>query len=500
MSLRRFSASTLLGLLVVVPTAVFLTAQSLDPGLDLNPIVLAWIALIAAIELLPVPTWHGVQVSVAYPLLIAIALAFPPEVAAIIAFTSSFDPRELKREITVLRALFNRSQVTLAVFAASSVFHSLSSLTDPFGTVIPAALLSTVVDYVISLGLVAAAVSITYRAAPLTVVKQLLGRGQEFLVSYVGLGLVGTVLAKVYVEVGFWTVIFVIAPQVLTRSLFFRTRDLEGALAELQEREQVLKALSNAMAEERQDERLQIAGYLHDDLAQILFRLSIQLDVMRRYLERGSIDDAFEQLEKIRRSKQDTSDKIRALIRDLHRSPLGPKGLAEALESFTEEMGRDSDVRFNTEVEEVPLPAPIALLIYHIAREGVMNSLKHSGSTEVWISVTERDDAIELVLRDNGVGFDTTAPGPEGHFGTAMMRERAMVGGGTFELTSAPGQGTTITARFPTALLQQPSSAENGPSTGARPDPSSDGTARASRGTSSATEPEDAGSPESVRA
>ena len=99
------------------------------------------------------------------------------------------------------------------------------------------------------------------------------------------------------------------------------------------------------LLEERADERLQIAGYLHDDLAQVLFRLSIQVDVARKLLEKGQTEDVGTQLDKIRQSKQETSDRIRALIRDLHRSPLGAKGLAEALESFTDEVGRDSSIR-----------------------------------------------------------------------------------------------------------------------------------------------------------
>ena len=161
------------------------------------------------------------------------------------------------------------------------------------------------------------------------------------------------------------------------------------------------------------------------------------------------------QLDKIRQSKQETSDRIRALIRDLHRSPLGAKGLAEALESFTDEVGRDSSIRFHRDVEDIELPAPIALLVYHIAREGVMNALKHAQPRDMWIAVREEDDDIVLSLKDNGVGFDTSAPGPEGHFGMAMMRERAQVGGGRFEVESAPGEGATITVRFPTSLLQQ---------------------------------------------
>jgi signal transduction histidine kinase len=262
-------------------------------------------------------------------------------------------------------------------------------------------------------------------------------------------------LAVLYKAVRVFALPAFLGPMLFARQMFFRSQALEEAHKELQEREQVLRALSNAMAEERADERLQIAGYLHDDLAQVLFRLSIQVDVARKLLEKGQAKDVEAQLDKIRESKQETSDRIRALIRDLHRSPLGAKGLTEALESFTEEVGRDSSIRFHRDVEDIDLPAPIALLVYHIAREGVMNALKHAQPRDVWIAVREEGSDIVLSLRDNGVGFDTSAPGPEGHFGMAMMRERAQVGGGRFEVESAPGEGATITVRFPTALLQQ---------------------------------------------
>jgi signal transduction histidine kinase len=209
------------------------------------------------------------------------------------------------------------------------------------------------------------------------------------------------------------------------------------------------------MAEERQDERLQIAGFLHDDLAQLLFRLSIQVDVARRHLTAGKVDEAERLLDEIKETKNRTSDRIRALIRDLHRSPLGRAGVAEAIHSFIAETGRDAEVQFHTDIDEVELPAPIALLLYHIAREGVMNSLKHANAGNMWLIVKQKGGEVELDLRDDGVGFDDQAPPPEGHYGLTMMRERATVGGGTFGMTSSPGKGTTITVRFPTSWLQE---------------------------------------------
>jgi signal transduction histidine kinase len=356
-----------------------------------------------------------------------------------------------------------------------------------------ASLAASAVDYAINISLVAGLVSLIYRLSPASVVRQL-SKGQEFLVSYMGLGVLGAAMAKLFDgDLGFVSVFVILAPLLFARQMFLRTHALEEAHKELQEREEILRELSNTMAEERADERLQIAGYLHDDLAQVLFRLSLQVDIARKMLDKGDLRELEDQLEKIRESKQDTSDRIRALIRDLHRSPLGAKGLAEALESFTDEVGRDSSVVFHRDVEDIDLPAPIALLIFHVAREGVMNALKHAHAADMWIAVAEQDDDIVLELKDNGVGFDTAAPGPEGHYGMAMMRERAKVGGGSFDVVSTPGQGTAITVRFPTALLQREQTSDTGSA-------SANGSGHVSPGTSETTGRTGEGSRDSVPA
>ena len=454
----------------------------------INPKWFLWAPLVAAVELLPVPTWRGLTLSVGFPLLMMIAILYPPEVAGVVAFIGASDPREIKREVTLATALFNRSQVALAVMAAGYVFHLFQEpLVDLTLTatwvLILAACLAAVADYVVNAGLVATFMSIKLRVPFPRIVRQLtIGSGREFAVSYLGLGILGLTLAVFYQKVGLWMLPAVLAPLMFARQMFFRTRALEEAHVELQEREEILRELSNTMAEERADERLQIAGYLHDDLAQVLFRLSLQVDIARKLLDKQDLAELHAQLEKIRDSKQETSDRIRALIRDLHRSPLGATGLAESIESFTDEVGRDSGIRFHHDVQDIQLPAPIALLIFHIAREGVMNALKHAHPTDVWVAVTEAGDDIVLRLRDNGDGFDIAAPGPEGHFGMAMMRERAQVGGGTFEVTSASGDGTTITVRFPTALLQRDQ--ENGSGSA-----SSSAQAHASLGTPGTTAP-----------
>jgi signal transduction histidine kinase len=317
---------------------------------------------------------------------------------------------------------------------------------------LPAALVAGLADYVVNVGLVGLGVALVNNIGFLEVLRRMrIGRSAEFLVNYIGLGFFGAVLAKLYVDplVGVWAIPAVLMPLVLARQMFFRTRALEEAHEELKLREQIMRSLSDRMAEERQDERAQIAAYLHDDLAQLLFRLSLQVDVAKRHLRSDDPTTTELDLENIRDTKNRTSEMVRALIRDLHRSPLGRKGLGEALSSFVSDIATGSGVEFTTDVEEVNLPPAIQLLAYHIAREAAMNALKHSGASAVEISLKSQDDRVVLGIRDNGLGFDTSAPGPEGHFGLSMMRERAQVAGGEFNLTSSPGVGTTIEVAFP---------------------------------------------------
>jgi signal transduction histidine kinase len=453
---RSSSSWMIFELAVIIPTvgglAYLLSLERTLPVRDL----MIWTAVVAVVELLPVTLWRGMQMSMAFPLLLAVAFLYSPPAAAGVAFLGSFDLRELRGGTSPLRALFNRAQVAVSVLAAGWVFHLLASVESHPTLLIPAGLVAAALDYLVNMTLVTGAGVILYRLRPVEMIRKLrIGNLSEFLVSYLGLGVLGVVLALLFDRVGFWSVVTFVAPLVFARQMFFRSVALEEAHGVLKQREELLQALSNRMAEERQDERTQIAAYLHDDLAQLLFRLSLQVDIAKRHLSMGDLGSVEGDLESIRETKSRTSEKIRALIRDLHRSPLGRAGLPEAIASFLADVGAGSDVRFHMDVDDLPLPPPIQLLAYHIAREAVMNSLKHADPRNVSISLKPEGETVDLLIRDDGSGFDTSQAGPEGHYGLSMMRERAVVAGGTFEATSGPGRGTDIRVRFPTSWLQE---------------------------------------------
>jgi signal transduction histidine kinase len=445
----------------------------LDPGLFLHApggllALLFWVCVLAVVGLLPVSISQRLELTLTFPILLALAMLYDPRVAAVVTLVGAFDSREIRGEITPLKAAFNRTQIAIAALAGSAAFHSIASqaVASPIHLFIPAVLAATAVTYGVNVVLVALATRLLYGMPFSAVLRQLrLGALRDFSINYLGLGFVGVVIAELYTgipnkNVALWSVAAFVLPLMFARQMFFRTMALEEASKELRDRESVLRALSNRMAEERQDERMQIAAYLHDDLAQMLFRLTLQVEMAKKRLLQGENDAVLKDLEGIRATKQDTSDAIRALIRDLHRSPIGRKGLAEAIQSFAGDMTRGHPTRVDSKVVEVSLPPPIQLLIYQIVREATMNALKHAEASTIRISLEEVDEGVKLDIADDGKGFDTSAPPPEGHFGSVMMRERAMVAGGTYSMESEIGAGTTITVVFPRVWVEEGSRLE----------------------------------------
>ncbi len=442
--------------LIVIVVAVGGVAYSLPRVWAFGTLdLLLWILVVAAVELAPVQ-FGRVQVSMGFPILIAVALLYEPAVAGLVALVGAFDPREFRLKVDILRALFNRSQVCLAVVAGSVAFHAVADIEDRWWVALVGALMAAAADWMVNVVLVAVFIRLGESVSLRSILRRLvIGNPFEFIVSYLGLGALGVVLAKLYLEVGFWSVALFIVPLFLARQMFFRSRALEEAHTELQDREKVLRRLSNRMAEERQDERMQIAAYLHDDLAQLLFQLSLQVDLAERLLREDDLEGARKHLAEVRATKEVASERMRALVQDLHRSPLGRKGLSEAIASFTAEVGKGTSLTFDLAVTDLPLPPPIQLLVYQIAHEAVMNALKYAEASTIQISLEERAEAAELIVRDDGKGFDAEAGEPEGHFGLTMMRERAQVAGGTFDVVSAREVGTAITVRIPASWLQR---------------------------------------------
>ncbi|MGE5460746.1 MAG: sensor histidine kinase [Solirubrobacterales bacterium] len=226
--------SNLFQLLVIVPLLGYL-AFTLPDHRDelLQSSVLLFILTVAVVDLIPVPAWGGMQLSLSFPILLGVAIVYPPQVAAVIAFFGSFDPRELRLRMPPLRAVFNRSQMAASTLVGSALFHLVGEAEGPVGRLVLGVVLAAIAAYAIN------ALSVAIHQALLRGigVGQVLGKMHgaapyEFLFSYIGLGLFGAVIARFFVTEGFWSVVVFLGPLVFARQMYFRSRGLADRLAE----------------------------------------------------------------------------------------------------------------------------------------------------------------------------------------------------------------------------------------------------------------------------
>jgi signal transduction histidine kinase len=195
-------------------------------------------------------------------------------------------------------------------------------------------------------------------------------------------------------------------------------------------------------------ERRRWARELHDDTLQSLSALRIGLSAARRSPEGlvQAVGGAIEQLE-------EAISNLRTLITDLRPAALDELGVKAAVEALSERSTR-SDIQVDVSIEldyergahPTRLTAELETAIYRIIQEALTNAIKHGHGKRAVIEIHERRNVVELMIRDDGRGFDTEAQ-TEG-FGLLGMRERVALLGGELQIRSSAA-GTIVTVRLP---------------------------------------------------
>jgi signal transduction histidine kinase len=141
---------------------------------------------------------------------------------------------------------------------------------------------------------------------------------------------------------------------------------------------------------------------------------------------------------------------MRALIFELRPGALAEEGLVSALGRQAAAVSAREDVQITVTgpQERLPLPPAAEEHCYRVVLEAWHNTVKHAGATAITTAIASDGAAITVRATDDGHGFDPAAV-PPGHLGLRTMRERAAAVGATLDVTSAPGQGTTIALRLP---------------------------------------------------
>lgn len=212
------------------------------------------------------------------------------------------------------------------------------------------------------------------------------------------------------------------------------------ATAQTVEQQRLRESMASA-----EQERRRWARELHDETLQGLAGLHVLLSSA---LRRG---DAAQLEEAVRASGEQIGteiEKLRMLITELRPAALDELGLQPALENLASRVAAVEGLEVETEVALGPEGARLApdteTAVYRLAQEALTNVVKHARAHRVAIELSARDGGVEVIVRDDGQGFDPDAP-REG-FGLTGMRERVGLCDGTLEIESAPGAGTTVRA------------------------------------------------------
>jgi len=209
-----------------------------------------------------------------------------------------------------------------------------------------------------------------------------------------------------------------------------------------------ISALNERLMKAQEQERIRIAGELHDGVMQQMLAVTMMLGTAKR---RTSEPETKTSLDKIQERLIQAGTDIRQLSHDLHPPILQEAGLPEAMRSYCEQFSASSSIAVTCAADDRvrDLSRGAALAVFRILQEALGNAAKHAHATRITVRLTRSGDDVSLTVSDDGAGFDSGSLGTSGGLGLIMMRERASQLNGTFHFESAPGRGTTITVVIP---------------------------------------------------
>lgn len=210
-----------------------------------------------------------------------------------------------------------------------------------------------------------------------------------------------------------------------------------------------LRALSARVLSMQEDERTRLARELHDDLGQLLTAIKIDASRLAQIVASGAPPPA-----RLAAALPPLIDSTMAtvvrIVSELRPSRIGEMGLAAAIET------RVHDFRSRTGIEctlsippELNFPDDVAIAVFRILEEALTNVARHSGASRTEVRLDRIEDQAVLEVRDNGRGIRDAQRLDPGAYGLTGMKERALILGGTVEISGAGGRGTAVIARVP---------------------------------------------------
>ncbi|MEY2633392.1 MAG: hypothetical protein RIR00_2046 [Pseudomonadota bacterium] len=238
----------------------------------------------------------------------------------------------------------------------------------------------------------------------------------------------------------------------LERRVRERTSELTAAHDHLRQSHAALQKLSAHLNSVREEERRHIARDIHDDLGASLTALQLEMNWLQRRL--GSQPDLQQKLDGMLDIAGTAMGALRRILNDLRPGVLDHLGLWAALENLLQDFQQRSGLacryHCSPEIERCRLGRDAEIALYRIAQEVLTNISRHAGASKVEVTARADGRSLLLTLSDDGRGM--RVPQHPTSFGLLGMRERTQALGGSLQIASSPGAGTTVLLRLPDAL------------------------------------------------
>ncbi|WP_040204210.1 sensor histidine kinase [Neobacillus jeddahensis] len=203
--------------------------------------------------------------------------------------------------------------------------------------------------------------------------------------------------------------------------------------------------------EAQEEERKRLSREIHDGPAQMLANVIMRSDLIERVYRDKGAEEAFSEVHNYKKMVRSALYEVRRIIYDLRPMALDDLGLVPTLRKYLqtiEEYHNNAKINFVNIGVERRLPTKYEVALFRMIQESVQNALKHANACEIKVTLEITNTAISVLVKDNGVGFDTSQKKPES-FGIIGMRERVDLLDGEITYDSKIGRGTTVLIHVP---------------------------------------------------
>jgi PAS domain S-box-containing protein len=224
-------------------------------------------------------------------------------------------------------------------------------------------------------------------------------------------------------------------------------------LEEIKQSREELRALTYRLQEVQEIERRQIASELHDRIGQNLTGLNLNLQIVENQLDPQSNSGLRNRLDDSLKLVEETTRQVRDVMADLHPPVLDDYGLVAALKWHSNNFSKRTGIFAQVIGSDIAprLPANVEMVLFRLVQEALNNVAKHARANQVDIIIESVPEAVSLIVKDDGQGFDAQlllADTEQAHWGLINMQQRAASIGAQIAIASAPGRGTQVCVNF----------------------------------------------------